>query len=132
MRIIRVAAVLLVLYAGLLLTRAIQIWGDPGSVTLVIVGAVSLPLAFGLWKGTGWARWGTLVVLLLMIGQLAIFTFMLAVTSGGREVLQAVFTRPSLALAASVLDFVIVILLLLPSGHSAAHPGAAAGQAHIA
>jgi hypothetical protein len=126
MGIIRVAAVLLVLYAGLLIIRAMQIWGDPGSVTLAIAGVVSLPLAFGLWRGTGWARWGTLVVLLLMIGQLAIFTLIMSMTSRGREVLQGVFTTPSLALAASVLEFAIPILLLLPNGRSTAHHGPAA------
>ena len=122
----RVAAVLLVLYAGLLLTRATQIWGDTVSTRLATVGVISLPLAFGLWRGAGWAWWGTLVVLLLMLAWLAIFILMLSVTSEGRDVLKAVLTTPSLALASFVLEFVILVLLLLPAGRATVHTGAAA------
>jgi hypothetical protein len=123
---IRLTAVLLVLYAGLLLTRAMELREQTVSITLATVGIISLPLAFGLWWGAGWARLGTLVVLLLMIAWMAIFAVMMAGTSGGRGVLQAVLTTPSLALASLVLEVVILILLLVPNGRARVHPGAAA------
>jgi len=122
----RVAAVLLVAYAGLLLTRAEQIWGAPPASWLASVAVISFPLALGLWRGAGWAWWGTLLVLLLMLGWLGIFVLMLSVTSEGRGVLQAVLTTPSLVLASFVLELVIVVLLLSPAGRAAVRAGAAA------
>jgi hypothetical protein len=126
MRMTRIAAVFLVVYGGLLLTRGVQIWGAPPAPWLVTVAALSLPLAFGLWKGAGWAWWGTLLVLLLMLAWLAFFALIMLVTSEGRGVLQAVLTTPSLALASFVLELVIVILLLSPAGRAPIHSGAAA------
>jgi hypothetical protein len=126
MSMMRVAAVLLVVYAGLLLIRAVQIWGAPPAPTLATVAALSLPLAFGLWRGAWWAWWGTLLVLLLMLGWLAVFALIMLATSEGRGVLQAVLSTPSLALASFVLELVIVVLLLLPGGRAEIHSGAAA------
>ena len=117
----RVAAVLLVVYAGLLLTRAVQMWGAPPASALAIVAALSLPLAFGLWRGAGWAWWGTLLVLLLMLSWLGVFALMMLVTSEGRGVLQAVLSAPSLALASFVLELVILVLLLLPGRRAEIH-----------
>ncbi len=122
----RVAAVLLVVYAGMLLTRAVQIWGTPPGPMLLAVSIISLPLAFGLWSGARWAWWGTLIVLVLMLSWLAIAGIMLVATSEGRAVLLALWTTPSLALSSTVLELVILILLLLPEGRAALRPGAAA------
>jgi len=115
----RVAAVLLVVYAGMLLGRAAQIWGVSPAPRLMAVGAVALPLAIGLWKGARWAWWGTLMILLFMLGWLALGAFVLLVTPEGRSALLNLLTTPSPALASITLEFLILILLLVPSSRAA-------------
>ena len=110
---------LLVVYAGLSLYRGAEIWGVSPAPLLLAVGILALPLALGLWKGTLWAWWGTLAVLLLMLAWLAFFAFVMLVTSEGRQVLLALLTTPSIALASTTIEVLILILLLLPSGRSA-------------
>jgi hypothetical protein len=122
----RVAAVLLVVYAGMSLTRAVQIWGVSPAPMLLAVSIIALPLAFGLWKAAGWAWWGTLLVLLLMLGWTALGSFVLLVTAEGRSVLSGLLTTPSLALASIVLELLIVILLLSPHGRAVLRVGTAA------
>jgi hypothetical protein len=117
----RVAAVLLVVYAGMLLSRAVHIWGVSPAPMLLAVGALALPLAIGLWKGARWGWWGTLMVLLWMLAWLGLGAFVLLVTPEGRSVLLGLLTTPSLALAWAAIDFLILILLLLPSSRAAVH-----------
>jgi hypothetical protein len=93
---------------------------------LLAVSIIALPLAFGLWKGAGWAWWGTLLVLLLMLAWSALGSFVLLVTPEGRSVLLGLLATPSLALASIVLELLIVVLLLLLSARAAVHPGTAA------
>jgi hypothetical protein len=89
---------------------------------LLAVGAVALPLALGLWRGARWAWWGTLAVLLLMLAWLAIFSFVMLVTPEGRSVLIGLLTTPDPALASPIIiEFLILILLLLPSSRAAFH-----------
>jgi hypothetical protein len=122
----RVVAVLVVVYAGISLTRAMQIWGVSPALMLLVVSIAALPLAFGLWKGAGWAWWGTLLVMLLMLGWTALGSFLLLVTSEGRSVLLGLLTTPSLALASIVLELLIVILLLSSYGRTSVLPRTAA------
>jgi hypothetical protein len=122
----RVAAILLIVYAGMLMARAVQIWGASPAPWLLAVSIIALPLAFGLWNRAGWAWWGTLIVLLLMLGWLAFFSFILLVTPEGRSVLLGILTTPSLGFASTALELVILILLLLPEVRAAVRSGAAA------
>ena len=120
------AAVLLVVYAGLSLYRAAEIWRVSPAPLLLAVGVLALPLALGLWKGTLWAWWGTLAVLLLMLAWMAFFAFVMLLTSEGRQVLLGLLTSPSIALASTTIEVLILILLLLPSGRAAFGSRAAA------
>jgi hypothetical protein len=122
----RIAAMLLVVYAGMLMARAVQIWGVSPAPWLLAVSIIVLPLAVGLWNRAGWAWWGTLIVLLLMLGWLVFFSFIMLVTSQGRSVLLGVLTTPSLGLASLALEVVILILLLLPEVRAGVRSGAAA------
>jgi len=125
-RLRQAAALLLVLDAVMLITRATQIWGDPPAGGMLSVGIIALPLAIGLWRGAPWAWWGTLIVLLFTLAYQGIGIFVLLITPEGRSVLQYLFTTPSLALASTAMEFLILILLLLPSGRAAFRRRAAA------
>jgi hypothetical protein len=118
-RLPQAAAVLLILHAVFVITRAIQIWGVAPAPTLLVAGLLSLPLAIGLWNRARWAWWGTLIVLLFMLAQQALGAFVLLVTPEGRSVLLYLFTTPSLALGWTALEFLILILLLFPSSRAA-------------
>jgi hypothetical protein len=62
------------------------------------------------------------MVLLLMLAWLAIFSFMMLVTLEGRSVLISLLTPPHPALAAPIIiEFLILILLLVPSSRAAFH-----------
>jgi hypothetical protein len=123
---IRLAAVLLVVYAGISITRAVQIWGVSPAPLLLSVCIIAMPLAFGLWNDAAWAWWGTLTVLLIKLAWLALGSFVLLVTSAGRAVLLGLLTTPSLGLASTALAVLLLVLLLSPSGRPSRLPGAAA------
>ncbi len=122
---IRVAAVLLVVYALMSMLRAVQIWGVSPAPMLLTVSIIALALAFGLWQLAGWAWWGTLIVLLFMLAWSAFGSFILLVTPEGRSVWLGLPTTPSVGLASILLELLILPLLLWPDARATVRPGAA-------
>ncbi len=93
------------------------------AVTLT-VAALELVLALGLWRGIRWAWWGTVVLMLLVRGWVAVVCFVLLLSADGRSTLLDYLANPS-AHVSNALHVLVLVLLLLPLVRTGLRPRSA-------
>jgi hypothetical protein len=111
---VRATTMLLALYAILTASRLPEVLHTAVGPMLLLVSALSLLFGVGVWRRAPWGWWGAFVLVLAMLSWLAIAGAVLLATAEGRAVLRGFATMP-VAVASTVTEVLLLILLLLPS-----------------
>lgn len=112
------SSVLLALYAALTFGTALSIIHTPTAARLSVVGCLALLFAAALWRRLRWAWWGTLLLVVSMLGWTVVAAAVLMLTADGQEVFLGFATSP-LALMTTLSELALVVLLVLPSSRRA-------------